>query len=407
MLRRLLFGSSRRIIVTIIVATAAGSALLMSFAPEPESREPPPQLPFVQTAPASAGSGAIPVYGTGTVRPSAEVDVAPQVGGKVVWVAAGFQSGGRVEAGESLFRIEEADYLYRVREAEANLAARRVAFLQEQEQAAIARAQYELYSERREAAEVPPEASPLTLWEPQLEAAAAALSRDSARLEDANLAFSRTNVVAPFSGFVRSESVDVGQIVGAGQPVGRLFATDAVEVVVPVSDAEAAMIPGLWELRAGDGDRSVTTRVIARFGEEAYAWDGYVDRGEASVDAQTRTIDVIVRVPNPFDAGTPISGTEGADSPPLLVGKFVDVEIAGLSPEAYVRIPRAALQTGNEVWAVREGGAIDIVPVRVLQRANDEVFVTGALEGGDVVVTGGIQFATEGMRVQTEADPVP
>ncbi|WP_423926366.1 hypothetical protein [Candidatus Palauibacter sp.] len=149
MLRRLLFGSSFRIIVTIAVVTVGGVALLRSLAPEPESREPPPQVPFAQTGRVSAGSGAIPVYGSGTVRPGAEIDIAPQVGGKVVWVDPGFQGGGRVRAGQTLFRIEEADYLYRLQEAEANLASRQVAFLQEQEQAAIARAQYELYADRR------------------------------------------------------------------------------------------------------------------------------------------------------------------------------------------------------------------------------------------------------------------
>lgn len=397
MLRRLLFGSSLRTIVFIIVATGGIATLLVSLAPEPESREPPPQIPFAQTARVSAGSGAIPVFGAGSVRPSAEIDVAPQVGGKVVWVSPAFQSGGRVGVGQTLFRIEEADYAYRAQEAEANLAASRVAFLQEQEQAEIAREQYELYADRRGAGTRSSEASPLTLREPQLEAAGAAQSRDEARLEEANLALSRTRITAPFDGYVREESVDVGQVLSPGQPVGRLFASDAVEVVVPLSDADAALIPGLWALEAGDGSRGPAARVTAQFGEESYTWEGYVDRGEASLDAQTRTIDVIVRVPNPF------SGS-GDGQPPLLVGKFVEAEIDGLAPDSYFRIPRAALQTGNEVWAVNGGGVVRIVPVQVLQRANDMAFVTGSLENGQRVVTGGLRFATDGMRVRTDAD---
>ena len=397
MLRRLLFGSSLRTIVFIIVLTVGVAALLVSLAPEPESREPPPQIPFAQTARVSPGAGAIPVHGSGSVRPSAEIDVAPQVGGKVVWVSPAFQSGGRVATGQTLFRIEEADYAYRVQEAEANLAASRVAFLQEQEQAAIAREQYELYADRRGGGAASSQASPLTLREPQLEAADAARSRDEARLEEANLALSRTRVTAPFDGYVRAESVDVGQVVNPGQPVGRLFASDAVEVVVPLSDADAALIPGLWELAAGDRSGGAAARVTAQYGEGSYVWEGYVDRGEASLDVQTRTIDVIVRVPDPFSS-------TGDGQPPLLVGKFVEVEIAGLAPEGYFRIPRAALQPGNEVWAVNEDGVVSIVPVQVLQRANDEAFVTGSLGGGELVVTGGIQFATEGMRVQTQAD---
>ena len=56
---------------------------------------------------------------------------------------------------------------------------------------------------------------------------------------------------------------------------------------------------------------------------------------------------------------------------------------------------------------VKEGGVVRIVPVQVLQRTNDEVYVTGALASGQAIITGGIQFATQGMRVLTEADPTP
>ena len=110
------------IAVGIVVGAVALATFLVSLAPEPERREPPSQIPYVETAPIVAGSGAIPVYGAGTVRPSAEIEVAPQVGGRVVWVDPGFRSGGRVAAQQTLFRIEKADYQYRVREAEAALA---------------------------------------------------------------------------------------------------------------------------------------------------------------------------------------------------------------------------------------------------------------------------------------------
>ena len=140
---------SLAVIGGIVLGTAAIVALLLVLAPEPEGRELPPQIPFAQTGSVTAGSGAIPVHGSGTVRPRAEINVAPQVGGQVVWVNPGFQSGGRVETGQALFRIDETDYLYRVQEAEANLASRRVAFLEEQERSGIALDQYRLYSERR------------------------------------------------------------------------------------------------------------------------------------------------------------------------------------------------------------------------------------------------------------------
>ena len=301
----------------ILGVSVALAAFLISLAPEPTRTELPPQIPFAQTGLVSASTGPIPVYGSGTVKPSAEVGIAPQVGGKIDWVDPGFQSGGRVTAGQMIIRIEETDFLYRVREAEANLAARRVALLEEEEKAEIAQVQYELYIADQGDPDATSAANPLTLREPQLNAARAAVSRDEARLAEANLALSRTQVTAPFDGFIREESVDVGQIVAAGQTVGWLFASDAVEVVVPLSDSDAALIPGLWDLRAGDGVRRVGARVVAQYGDGSYAWKGYVDRGEVSLDKRTRTIDVIVRVPEPFTAGVPMDGSDVVgDRPP-------------------------------------------------------------------------------------------
>ena len=93
------------------------------------------------------------------------------------------------------------------------------------------------------------------------------MDRDRARLADTELALSRTQVRAPFNGVVRTESIDVGQFVSAGQSVGRLYAADTVEVVVPLADADAALIPGLWALQAGDENEQVAARVIAAYGD--------------------------------------------------------------------------------------------------------------------------------------------
>ena len=393
------------IAAALIVGSVGVATLLVSLAPEPSTRPPPSQLPYADVANVVAGTGPIPVYGAGSVRPSVEVDVAPQVGGRVVWVDAGFRSGLPVDKGQTLFRIEEADYEYRVRAAEAALAAGRVALLEAREDADIARAERERIAARR-SDEVAQEPSPLALRVPQLEAAMAAVKREEATLAQASLALSRTRVAAPFDGVVRDESVDVGQLLMAGQTVGRLFSSDAVEVVVSLSDDTAALIPGLWESRADV--EPAAARVFAEYGDVRYVWQGYVDRVNASIDVETRTIDVIVRVPDPLSAGTPVGFTgSSVANPPLLVGKFVEVAIDGMMPENYFTIRRAALQAGNEIWTVGIDGIVGIVPVEVLQRMDDEVFVTGALEDGQAAVTGGIRFATNGMRVRTGPATLP
>ena len=337
----------------VIVAASVGLAMfLISLAPEPESRELPPQIPFALTGTITSSPGAIPVFGFGDRAAAAGKSMwRTQVGGKVSSVNSAFVSGGRCEDRADAVRNRRRGYRYRVEVALADVAARQVALLEAEEQAEIAADEYENFA-RRQADDLLAEPSSLTLRQPQLRAAEAALARDEARLAEARLALSRTEITAPFDGYVRAESVDAGQFVAPGQVVGSLFAADAAEILVSLPDSDAALIPGLWELRAGDDSQQVAARVIAEYGDQGFTWNGYVDRAEVSVDSQTRTVDVVIRVPEPFTAGSPVNGSAAGGNPPLLVGEYVDVEIEGVVMANIFRIPRAALHAGNEVWVV-------------------------------------------------------
>ena len=137
-----------------------------------------------------------------------------------------------------------------------------------------------------------------------------------------------------------------------------------------------------------------------------------MDRVEAALDETTRTLDVIVRVPNPFTGGSRVQAGEkrardAGSAPPLLIGQFANVEISGIAPEEYFRIRRLGAPAGQRGLGGGTARAVTIVPVRVLQRFDDTVYVTGGLREGQDVVLSGIQFATEGLRVRTAANPDP
>ena len=397
--------TNRRRLLTIagiMIGAIVVARVMIMLRPEPPRRPPEPESPIVSVETVVAGSGPILVFGSGTVRPHWEIDIAPEVGGKIVAVSPNLQSGGHVSAGEVLVRIDPADYENRVQQAEADVATQRVALLQAEEEADIARTEYEQFrarESRRGNGAAPP--SPLVLREPQLQAARAALARAEAQLHDAELVLSRTAVTSPFDGRVRIEVADVGRVVAPGQSLGQIYASDAVEVVVPVSDDDAALIPNLWSLQAGDDDRSIPATVTIEYGARRFLWEGYVDRAETALDEQSRTIDVVVRVPDPFSQGQAVEGDlETGVAPPLLVGQFAQVAIDGLELAEYFILPRRALRLGDEVWAIAVDGRVRIVAVDVLQETDELLYVIGDFTDGQQVIVAGISVATNGMEVR-------
>ena len=385
----------RRLVQGMIVIGVGvlGFAILFGMRAAPAEVEPPRVIPTVSTVPARVMQGAIEVRGGGTVRPSAEVTIAPQVGGRVIWTAPALVSGGRFLENEPLLRVDPADYENAVEAAEADVAQREVALLEAEENARLALDEWRRLAERENLDPTPPNA--LVTRQPQLDAAAAALRSARARLEDARLALERTWIRAPFNGIVREETVDLGQFVAAGQTVGRLYATDAVEIVVPLSDNEAALIERLWSARAGDAATRIPVEIVSEYGGTDYAWSGYVDRAEAALDEQTRTVDVVVTVPEPF---TPPEDDPGR--PPLLIGSYATVDIEGTSFEEYAVVPAAAVRDGDVLWTVADDTLLVMTPVEPVQEVDDEAVVLGPIPDGTPVIVSMLLFVTDGMTVR-------
>lgn len=382
-------------IALILGVGAAVFALLMLLRPQPASQDPPRRTPLVVTEPAEIRSGHLTIEGNGTVRPKSEITVSPQVAGRVTSVSPSFATGGRFEKGDVLIRIEAADYLNAVQAAEAEVEQRRVDLLTWEEQRELAIEEYGRFRER-EGITAPIDTSEvggLVFRDPQVRAAEAALARAEAGLEDAKLALARTRIVAPFDGIVRTKMADVGQYVAPGQTLGSLYDTDEVEIVVPLTDTEASLIDGLWSADTGDDDDRIPVQVRASFGGEEYGWPGYVDRAEGALNANTRTVDVVVRVADPFD-------DDGSSRPPLLLGTYATVDIRGRKIDGFVVIPRIALRDGSEVYVVEQDTLLAIRPVQVLQEVGGQVMVRGDIQQGEPVVTSPMAIVTDGMTVR-------
>ncbi len=385
----------RQQVFLVLMTGVAAFLILYGFRSQPVEFEPPRQIPVVTTMPTRIGEGAIRVRGSGIVRPSAEVTIAPQVGGRVTWVSSAFVSGGRFAEGQALLRVDPADYENSVEAASAEVAQRSVDVLTADEEVAIARDEYQRLARREGFDPNLDSASALLLREPQLRAAQAALRSANARLEDARLALERTWILAPFDGIVRDETVDLGQFVSPGQAIGSMYGTGEVEIVVPLSDNNAALISNLWQAQPGEEATRIPVEIRSEYGGDEYAWTGYVDRAESALDEQTRTVDVVVRVPRPFE---PTQAQP--ERPPLLIGSYATADIEGTTFDRFAIVPAEALHDDGMVWTVESDTILVMKEVEFVQEIEEEAIVLGALNAGTPVIVTALPFVTDGMTVQ-------
>ena len=285
------------------------------------------------------------IRGFGTVSPKVEVEIVPQVSGKVVWVNAQFRAGGFIGGDEQILKIDPRDYELSVRQAEAIVADGQVALDLEKAEAQVARSEWDDLNPNMEPA------SSLVLREPQIRQAQARLESAKAQLARAELNLARTRLSLPIDARIINENVDLGQYVISGQSLGAAYGIEAVEIELPLEDEELAWfrIPGnpIPFNSSRQASEKTTAQVKANFAGAEHTWTGYVMRTTGQVDRRSRLVSVVVEVSEPF---------AGSDSRPALVpGMFVEVIIEGEVLQGAVAVPRDAIREGNKVWLVKDG----------------------------------------------------
>jgi RND family efflux transporter MFP subunit len=326
------------------------------------------------------------VKAQGEVRPQREIVVAPQIAGRIAFVSPDFIDGGFIRRGQVLVRLETADYQLAVVRAQSGVASAEQRLAREVAEAEVARQDLDNLGIT--------DSSPLARREPQMAEAQAALESAKAQLADAELALSRTAVVAPFDGRVREETVDVGQFASPGQSLGRVFATDVVEVALPITDAQLGQlgIPlAFAETASAKGPRVIFSAPVGGIERQ---WEGRVTRSSAAVNSQTRLINVIAELNDPYGAGS----DNGA---PMAPGLFVTAEVDGTRIENLLVAPRSAIRGGNNIFIGEpEDGALRIFPVDLVYSSSDGAwFRSNDVEVGDLAIVSPIRGSNDGMSI--------
>lgn len=314
------------------------------------------------------------IEAVGQVEGSRQVEVRARVSG--VMTKQRYKEGDRIEAGGVLFEIERAPYEIELAQARAALA---------QDRANLERAE-------REAKRLKPLVEEKAISQKEyddatsgLKTAQAAILASQARVRNAELNLSYTNVTSPIAGITGRARFSVGSLIVPGNDSSLLTTvniTDPIWVRFSFSESETQ------QLRQAAGKTVV--KLLLPDGS-AYTESGNVNFSASTVDTQTGAVALRAEFPNPKLV--------------LLPGQFARVQVVTGEREAYL-VPQAALvqnEQGKIVFTVSADNKVAPRPVETAGWSGHDWIVISGLSPGDKVIVDNLMKLRPGAPVAPHA----
>ncbi|MGJ8632605.1 MAG: efflux RND transporter periplasmic adaptor subunit [Luteolibacter sp.] len=337
-------------------------------------------VPAVEVALIEELAYKVEILTQGVVESSRETKLAAEVSGRVMEISPSLRRGGMVKKGERLVQLDPSDY--RSALASAEVAAAEMKLALEQERAKVQQAQLDW-----KALGSGKPLNPLVLREPYLKAAEAKLASSMEEAARARRDVERTEILAPFDAGVRMASVEVGAVASPGMMVAELYASEDLEVRLPLGLEDFGFLK-----RNAEGAVEGKVLLKGKIGLEEYEWEARVSRVDPEIDRETLSASVVVQVSKKEDGEFSL--------PP--VGLFVDVVLEGKMLDGVTVIPRRGLLEGDRVIVVGADNTIEFKEVAVV-RLNEETAVIGnGLGANERIVLTRLSAPVVGMEVEIQ-----
>lgn len=370
MLQRILhFKYLPAVLIALIVVTF----VFLKYNKPSAKRRPPPAINTINIETEVIQERDVPIllHSYGIVRPRTQSTLVAEVSGRVIFLSDKFRDGGFFKKGDILIELDDADYLADIALTKADLATVETDYEEELAQADQARQDWQRLNGNTPA-------PPLVLREPQRKAAQTRVESAKANLARATLNYQRTKIKAPFDGRVLTKNIDLGQVVTINSQVGDIYATDAIEVTLPIKNAELPLI----DLPENYLDStSVVTQPSVDIQSSLYPteiWPGKIVRTASSIDDTTRQLSVTALVNDPF-------GKIAQNRSPLKIGEYVTAKIIGKTLNKAIAIPNRSIYQGSYVYVFRDG-AVHRTDISIYWQNEQEAIISGGLNKGEVLV---------------------
>lgn len=411
--------------VAVVLLVAAGVALwLFVSRDKPQKKEMTHTPPTVLCVPAVSGSSDMTVEAFGTVEPRNSVKLTMEIAGRIDYIHPDFREGEQINKGDVLLRIDQRTLVLNEKSARVQVDQARadIRLLKQDTEnlkadAELARSNTRLASkelERIRALAKNQFASKTSLDKAeqqylsaknQLQAITNAqelvpsrmalkrsvLASAQAALEQARLMLEKSEIKADFNGFVMTKQVQVGEYVNPGQVLGVIYEKDALDVDIRIPLEDLQWLGSVFE----DGGRPQVLLTIANLeGGHSPVWPGHVVRIKAAVDEKTRTMPMTVEI-----------GSVDVKDPLLLLrpGVFVKCRVKGEQKGDVFKVPRTLMRSPDTLYLAREDHLV-ITKVKVIRRFEENVYITGGLAPGDLIIESPLPGAVDGMPIFVKKD---
>jgi multidrug efflux system membrane fusion protein len=362
------------------------AALIKMNPPDAPQRRGPsgPQM-TVETQPVATRNYTVVLESYGTVQPRTRSVLIAQVAGQIVSVNPNVRDGGFFEKGDVLGTIDARDYEADVRISSASLMDSRQTLAEAEARTEQAREDWARLGNSGEP-------SDLVLRLPQLEAAKARVISAESSLQKSELDLERTNIVAPFAGRILRKLVDVGQVVGTNTQLAEIYATDILEIRLPLRNRDLPYIdlPESYRYEEGIAAAGAEVEIISQLGDAA-SWEAELVRTESAIDEIARQLHVIAMIDDPF-------GEQVDDRVPLKIGQYVTARLQGKTIADALVIPNSTIYQGTYVYVV-EDGILQRRNIEIAWQNDSEALVGSGLASGDALVVTALGQVTSGIRV--------
>lgn len=333
------------------------------------------------------------VKSQGKVQAAQQVNLSAAVAGTVEWVSPSLEAGGFVEADQTLLRIDDGEYRTAVARSRSGL---------QQAEAEATHAAVELERMQNLAAQRLASQAQLQDAVRADAVAQARLTEARANMQQAELDLTRTEVKAPFRAVIESKRIEVGQYINRAAEVAVLYGADLVEVRVPLAIPQLGFLDiPLGQRGELPADKAPQVVLTGMYGGTRHQWQGALVRVEAAIDPNSNSVQSIIRVSQPDQAGD-----EWQTDIPLPIGLYVEAEIAGRHLEDIIALPRSVIRNNSQVLVVDAENKMYYRDVEIFRLEEQRVLISGGLFPGEFICISPIQAVYDGMSVSPVRDVI-